>query len=95
MILTFALNFPRKCLEEWLALRAQLALVSVLLETPQKNRDDFENDRYARECKPAPWVGFGLKSCSNQVALREHREDAKGRKAHFDKISLWNCDLLS
>ena len=62
---------------------------------PQKNRDDFENDRYARECKPAPWVGFGLKSCSNQLALREHREDAKGRKAHFDKISLWNCDLLS
>ena len=25
--------------------------------------DDFENDRYTKKCKPAPWVRFYFKSC--------------------------------
>ena len=27
--------------------------------------EDFENDRYAKECNPSPWVGLDFKNCRN------------------------------
>ena len=61
-------------------------------EIPKNHADDFENDRFTREFKPTSWVGKEEKKLT--TALGKHYKNAKGKKAHVDKIALWNCNAF-
>ena len=63
-------------------------------EIPKNHADNFENDRYTRECKPTPWVGFGLKKIRCQARYQIFLDVCfLNLKCRTHKINLFTCVL--